>query len=106
MFNNSQSYLAAGGFTGTYAFATQQGTFQVNNFDNRSFTIGPGPAPLTGSNYSAAFANSQAGLKGQLNGTFYGSGANAAANTGGSFAFQSTVPGVNYLASGTFAGKR
>ena len=99
MFNNGQSYVAAGGFNGTYNFGTQTGTMAVNNFDGRNFTAS-GSAPLTGANYS--FAVTSPGTAGTVNGTFYGP---AAAETGGNFAVRTTI-GPNYLASGIFAGKR
>jgi trimeric autotransporter adhesin len=97
VYNNGASYLAAGGFTGTYNFGTGWGSFTVNNFDNHSFTAS-GRAPLTGATYS--FAGSAHGFAGSVNGSFYGP---MAAETGGNFAFRSTS-GVPYLASGIFAG--
>jgi trimeric autotransporter adhesin len=99
VFNNGQSYLAAGGFTGTYNFGTQTGAVAVSNFDGHSFGAS-GAAPLTGSNYT--FAVNSPGTKGTIHGGFYGP---MAAETGGNFAVQSTV-GPAYLASGIFAGKR
>ena len=99
VYNNGASYLAAGGFTGQYNFGTQTGTFAINNFDGRSFAAS-GSAPLSGASYSAGVTTP--GIKGAINGTFYGP---MAAETGGSFAVQTTV-GPTYLASGVFAGKR
>lgn len=101
VFNNGASYVAAGGFAGAYNFGTQTGTLSVNNFDGHSFTVGPGRLPLTGANYSFR-GNLAPGFNGAINGSFYGP---MAAETGGSFAVQSTV-GPTYLASGIFAGKR
>lgn len=99
VFNNGASYVAAGGFTGTYNFGTQTGIMSVNNFDGRTFTAS-GSGPLTGANYT--FTGSGSGVSGTINGTFYGP---MAAETGGSFAFQTTV-GPTYLASGIYAGKQ
>jgi hypothetical protein len=99
VFNNGLSYIAAGGFTGTYNFGTQSGVLSINNFDGRTFTVA-GSAPLTGANYT--FSGSASGFAGTANGTFYGPNAT---ETGGNFAFQSTV-GPTYLASGIYAGKR
>ncbi|HKS89457.1 MAG TPA: hypothetical protein VJR70_08465, partial [Stellaceae bacterium] len=99
VFNNGQSYLAAGGFTGTYNFGTQTGSLAITNFDGHNFTAS-GSAPLTGATYN--FGVTTPGARGVVNGTFYGPGA---AETGGNFAVQSTV-GPTYLASGIFAGKR
>ena len=53
VFNNGASYVAAGGFTGTYNFGTQTGTMAVNNFDGHNF-VASGKAPLTGANYTFA----------------------------------------------------
>ena len=101
VFNNGASYVAAGGFAGAYNFGTRIGTLSINNFDGHSFTVGPGPLPLNGASYSFR-GNLAPGFNGAINGGFYGP---MAAETGGSFAVQSTV-GPSYLASGIFAGKR
>ncbi|HEX3860267.1 MAG TPA: FecR domain-containing protein [Stellaceae bacterium] len=99
VFNNGTSYVAAGGFNGTYNFGTQSGQVAISNFDGKSFAAS-GRAPLTGTNYN--FTVASPGIKGAINGAFYGP---MAAETGGSFAIQSTI-GPAYLASGTYAGKR
>jgi hypothetical protein len=99
VFNNGQSYIAAGGFTGSYNFGTQTGTMAVTNFDNHNFAAS-GSAPLNGANYS--FGVSTPGVTGAIKGTFYGP---MAAETGGSFAVKTTV-GPAYLASGIYAGKK
>jgi hypothetical protein len=99
VYNNGASYLAAGGFNGTYNFGTQVGTVNINNFDGHSFT-GAGKVPLTGANYT--FALQAPGFQGGGSGTFYGP---KAAETGGNFAVQSTV-GPTYRASGIYAGKQ
>jgi trimeric autotransporter adhesin len=99
VFNNGASYVAAGGFTGTYNFGTQSGVMSVNNFDGHSF-VASGKAPLTGASYT--FSGNAPGIQGSLNGTFYGPNA---AETGGNFGFQTTV-GPSYIASGIYAGKR
>ena len=85
MFNNGQSYVAAGGFNGSYNFGTQTGTMAVTNFDGRNFAAS-GSAPLNGANYS--FGVTSPGATGTINGTFYGP---MAAETGGSFAVKTTV---------------
>ena len=99
VFNNGLSYAAAGGFNGSYNFATQNGTLAITNFDGRNFTA-TGRAPLSGTSYT--FGLTSPGVAGNLNGAFYGP---MAANTGGSFSVRSTV-GPNYLASGIYAGSR
>jgi hypothetical protein len=99
VFNNGASYVAAGGFNGTYNFGTQNATVAVTNFDGRNFAAA-GRAPLSGPNYSLAV--SSPGVAGNVNGTFYGP---AAAETGGSFAVHTTA-GPTYIASGIFTGKR
>jgi len=88
--------------TATYQFAKQMGTFALNNYDCRSFTLS-GSAPLTGSKYTVGI-NSRQGLPitGAVNGSFYGP---AAANTGGNFNFHTTA-GPIYLTSGIFGAKR
>ena len=102
VFNNGAQYIAAGRLTTTYQFATQTGTFSVNNYDGRSFRLS-GKAPLTGSSYNFGINNPQGlPITGAVNGSFYGP---AAANTGGNFNFHTTA-GPTYLTSGTFAGKR
>jgi trimeric autotransporter adhesin len=99
VFNNGASYVAAGGFNGTYNFGSQSGTFAITNFDGHNF-VTAGNAPLNGANYT--FAAVSNGLGGTVNGTFYGPNA---AETGGNFAFRS-IAGPTYLASGIFAGKQ
>ena len=99
VYNNGASYLAAGGYTGTYNFGTQSGSVTISNFDGHTFSAA-GSAPLSGANYT--FGVKQAGLAGAVNGTFYGP---MAAETGGNFAVHTTV-GPTYLASGIFAGKK
>jgi hypothetical protein len=99
VFNAGKSYVAAGGFGGTYNFGTQSGTMTISNFDGHTFS-GSGPAPLNGNSYS--FNSTGAGVTGSIKGSFYGP---MAAETGGSFALQ-TTSGPSYLASGIYAGKR
>lgn len=95
--NNGASYVAAGGFNGTYNFGTNIGTATVSNFDGHTVT-----GTIGGSNgvYAGSFA--APGLNGQIQGRFFGP---MAAETGGSFGLRSTV-GAPYLASGIFAGHR
>ncbi len=99
VFNNGASYMAAGAFNGSYNFGTQSGAIAVTNFDGKNFGAS-GKAPLTGAAYT--FNVASPGIKGAVNGTFYGP---MAAETGGTFAVQTTV-GPSYMAAGTFAGKR
>ncbi|HTT80812.1 MAG TPA: hypothetical protein VMF86_14145, partial [Stellaceae bacterium] len=99
VFNSGASYVAAGGFNGTYNFGTQSGTFAITNFDGHNFAAS-GSAPLTGANYT--FGTTGNGFAGTVSGSFYGP---KAAETGGNFAFQSTA-GPTYIASGIFAGRQ
>ncbi|HVB15543.1 MAG TPA: FecR domain-containing protein [Stellaceae bacterium] len=101
VFNNGQSYLAAGGFAANYNFGTQSGTLAINNFDGHNFAA-TGKTPLTGASYT--FRSATGGFTFAGKGTFYGP---MAAETGGNFGVAST-PGVgpSYLASGIFASKR
>jgi hypothetical protein len=100
VFNNGANYVAAGGFTGTYNFGTRNATLSVNNFDGRSFAAS-GVAAQNGANYSLSSASPVG--RATMNGTFYGPGA---AETGGSFAFQSGAGLPPYMASGIFAGRK
>jgi hypothetical protein len=100
VFNNGASYVAAGGFNGTYNFGTQTGTMAINNFDGRSFAVS-GSAPLNAANYS--FSSTSTAGTAKMNGTFYGPNA---AETGGKFSFQAGPGLPAYLASGIYAGKR
>ena len=100
VFNNGAQYTAAGGVAATYNFGTQTGSFSVINYDGRSFTTTG--KPLTGgANYTFGITGVP-GIKGMINGSFYGP---MAAETGGNFKFQTTA-GPTYLTSGIFAAKR
>jgi trimeric autotransporter adhesin len=103
VFNNGAQYVAAGGLSATYTFATQMGSFSVNNYDGQSFTVsGKATTAAGGTQYSVPIkAITQQGvpIAGGINGSFYGP---MAANTGGNFAFH-TVAGPTYLTSGIFA---
>ena len=106
VFNNGAQYVAAGGLSGTYTFATQMGSFSVSNYDGQSFMLsGKATTSGGGTQYSVrATTTTQQGLPiaGGFNGSFYGP---LAANTGGNFNFHSTA-GPPYLTSGIFAAKR
>jgi trimeric autotransporter adhesin len=99
VYNAGSSYVAAGGFTGTYNFGTQNGTLTISNFDGHTVSA-TGSAPLSNGQYS--FTVAQTGVAGTINGAFYGP---KAAETGGNFSVHSTL-GPTYLASGIFAGKQ
>ena len=106
VFNNGAQYVAAGGLSGTYTFATQMGSFLVSNYDGQSFTIkGKLPTNASGTQYTATIStttNQKLPITGTFNGSFYGA---LAAETGGNFNFHTTV-GPTYLTSGIFAAKR
>src|SRR6266568_4789233 len=70
--NNGSSYVAAGGFNGTYNFGPQTGTLTISNFDGKSFGTGTIPVklPLNGANYT--FNVGQTSVAGTINGSFYG----------------------------------
>jgi hypothetical protein len=99
--NNGASYVAAGGFNGSYNFGSHAAAFTISNFDGNTFTAA-GTVPLSGASYSLAGSAPRTGMTGNINGTFYGP---MAAETGGNFTLQSAI-GVPYMASGIFAGKR
>ena len=69
---------------------------------SKSTPAGRSPPNSASSSRRSSFGLSSAGVKGAINGQFYGP---AAANTGGNFAFQTTI-GPTYLASGIFAGAK
>ncbi len=98
--NNGAQYLAAGGFTASYNFASRNGSFAVNDYDGHSFTATIPPGTHSGATY--AFPVNVGGLTGKIQGGFYGP---QAIETGGSFAFRGPT-GTNYLTSGIFAGRR
>jgi hypothetical protein len=100
VFNNGAQYTAAGGLAAQYNFGTQMGSFSVMNYDGRSFTT-TGKLVTQGANYQFGITGVP-GIKGAFNGSFYGP---MAAETGGSFKFQTTA-GPAYLTSGIFAAKR
>lgn len=108
VFNNGQSYLATGGFSGTYNFGTQSGSMTISNFDIFPRIVAQcaaaNCAPLFGPN-NADYTFSGGVPQGTLsvNGAFYGP---KAAETGGSFAIRGSQLLPTYLASGVFAGKR
>lgn len=97
--NNGAHYLAGGGFTASYNFASRSGSFAVNNYDGHSFTAAVPTGTGSGANYS--FAINTNGIAGKVQGSFYGP---QAIETGGDFAFR--IPAANYLTSGIFAGRR
>ena len=102
VYNNGASYLAAGGFTNTYDFGRQAGTVAISNFDGKNFSGRVTAAAFAGRPASYSGSLSGAGLRGAVQGTFFGPGA---PETGGAFAVQS-IAGSPYLASGIFAGRR
>jgi hypothetical protein len=97
--NSGAQYLAGGGFTATYNFASRSGSFAVNNYDGRSFTAAIPTGTGNGATYN--FAINTSGITGKVQGSFYGP---QAIETGGNFAFR--IPAANYLTSGIFAGRR
>jgi hypothetical protein len=102
VFNNGAQYVAAGGMLATYNFATRSGSFAVNNYDGRSFTLSGSPITNQGGTSYQFGITGVPGITGAVNGSFYGP---MAAETGGNFAFKTTV-GPTYLTSGIFAAKR
>ena len=104
VFNNGAQYVAAGGVAATYNFGTRVGSFAVNNYDGRSFSVSGSPITSQGGRSYQFGINNPQGLPitGAVNGSFYGP---MAAETGGNFAFKTTA-GPTYLTSGIFAAKR
>jgi hypothetical protein len=99
VFNNGNTYLAAGGFSHTYNFGNNTGTVAINNFDGVNYT-----ASVSGvSNvYAGTLNGTGTNRSGIVAGTFFGPNA---AETGGGFAVQA-ASGPRYIASGIFAGAR
>ena len=102
VFNNGARYVAAGGLSATYNFGTQVGSFAVNNYDGRSFTLSGTPIVSQGGQSYQLGITTVPGISGGFSGSFYGP---MAAETGGNFAFKTTV-GPTYMTSGIFAAKR
>jgi trimeric autotransporter adhesin len=96
--NNGAKYLATGGLMASYNFGTQNGSFDVSNYDGRSFALS-GKVPLSGANYSFGFQ--QNGIVGGIHGSFYGPGA---IETGGNFVFRTTT-GTPYFTSGIYGAR-
>jgi hypothetical protein len=107
VFNNGNQYMAAGGLSATYAFATRSGSLAVNNYDGISFSIsGKVPTTPDGTRYSvpvATLTDKKVPIAGTFNGSFYSP---AAVNNGGNFNFHTTAGSTTYLTSGIFAAKR
>jgi trimeric autotransporter adhesin len=102
VFNNGAQYTAAGGVAATYNFGTRTGSFSVINYDNGLINFTTQGKPTTsGASYKFGITGVP-GIKGMINGSFYGP---MAAETGGNFKFQTTA-GPTYLTSGIFAAKR
>jgi hypothetical protein len=99
VFNNGQSYVAAGGFTGAYNFGRQTGSI-TGTFDTHPFTAS-GAIPVSPAGYTFGIASPA--LTGTLHGNFYGP---MAAETGGNFAVHSVAGLPTYLGSGIFAGAK
>jgi hypothetical protein len=103
VFNNGAQYVAAGGVSATYNFGTQMGTFSVVKYDGNVSFSATGNPTVQGASYRFSINNPQGlPITGAVNGSFYGP---MAAETGGNFAFKTTV-GPTYLTSGIFAAKR
>ena len=97
-------YLAAGGFSMDWDFATRTGTANIDNFDGRSFSGSMADDAEAG----AQLPSFDGGLSGSgisdglLQGSFYSSPDDRFAGVGGTFGVDSD----NYRAVGTFAGER
>jgi hypothetical protein len=106
VYNNGASYLAVGGASTNYNFASGTGTFAVTNFDGRNFSgsVGQQTGNFTGPTGVNQYSGNISGtnLAGNTYGYFYGPNAE---ETGGRFAVQS-LSGPTYLAAGIFAAKR
>lgn len=99
VYNNGNSYMAAGGFAASYNFGNNTGAIAISNFDGRNYagTIAGSSGPA----YAGALSGGRGNPAGVVLGSFYGPGA---AETGGTFSLRQTT-GPSYIASGVFAGK-
>jgi FecR protein len=119
VFNNGAMSFASGTFTNVYNFASNSGTFSVNNFDGKSFggsvaaiaTASPATIAdlsargisLPGNVGTLIFTGklSGSGLTGGVGGAFFGE---AASDVGGGFGVNN--PSRSYKAFGLFGGHR
>jgi hypothetical protein len=62
--NNGASYIAAGGFTGTYNFGTRAANVSINNFDGNNFAAS-GTLPAGTASYSFAGSAPRTGMSGR-----------------------------------------
>jgi len=100
--NQGASYIASGGFNATYNFGNGLATASIVNFDGNINLQLAGQTQLGKNTFSVS--GSGGNFSGALQGGFFGTGANAASEIGGSFAFK-TLSGPSYLASGVFGAK-
>ncbi|MBS0517166.1 MAG: FecR domain-containing protein [Proteobacteria bacterium] len=100
--NGSNSYIAVGGYSNSWNFATQTGAVNISNFDGTNYqgstALRSGTAQFTGS----ITAVGTSGRTGTLNGAFVNNGAVPAAGQIGNF----SVTGSNYTAAGTFKAQK
>jgi hypothetical protein len=103
--NNGNSYTAVGQVLSSFNFASQTGSFGINNFDganksyNGSIALRGGTVQFNGSLVGTGGAT---GRTGTVNGAFFSAPGNPVAGQGGAF----TIAGPAYTAGGTFATKK
>ena len=77
------TYVAAGSFGLSYNFGSNIGNISISNFDGNNLT-----GSVNGANGAYAGPIAGSNRQGSVAGSFFGTGTNAAAETGGSFALQ------------------
>ncbi|SJZ30428.1 FecR family protein [Enhydrobacter aerosaccus] len=100
--NGGASYVAVGGYTNQWNFATRTGAVSISNFDGTSYRGGTAMVGNTPQFTGGFAATNSTGRVGTLNGAFFNNGAVPAAGQAGSFG----VTGPNYTAAGTFKAQR
>jgi hypothetical protein len=97
--NGSSAYIAAGGYTNAWNFATQTGAVTISNFDGATYT---GNTALTSGTVNFTGPITGSGRTGAVAGSFFNAPGAAGIAKGQAGTF--TVTGTGYKAGGTFVG--
>lgn len=98
--NGNAKYVAVGGYSGSWNFGQRAGSVAITNFDGVNYSGGASATAANPRDFSGTISGG--GRSGSINGSFFGSAGNPAAEQGGKF----SINGSGYQASGTFAGRR
>lgn len=99
--NGNNSYIAVGGYSNSWNFASQTGLVRVTNFDGANF-VGATVLNSGTAQFSGGMVSTNTLRAGTLNGSFVNNGAVPAAGQIGTFG----VVGPNYTAAGTFKAQK